>query len=133
DDLLMYLNDLVPADHPYTGLKATPVTETAPPVWMLGSSPSSGLLAAEKGLPYMFAQFINGEGGPTYAARYRERFQPSVYLQQPEQAVAAFFACAETAEEAERIISSLDLSMIMLEQGMPSKGTPSPEKAQAYS
>lgn len=133
DDLLMYLNDAIPANHAYYGLKATPITEAAPPVWMLGSSQSSAFLAAEKGLPYMFAQFINGEGGPSYANHYRKRFQPSAYLQKPEQAVAVFFACAETEEEAERIISSLDLSMIMLEQGMPSKGTPSPEKALAYS
>ncbi|MBE1555417.1 LLM class flavin-dependent oxidoreductase [Sporosarcina limicola] len=132
DDLLMYLNDNVPTNHPYAGLKATPVSDSVSPVWMLGSSPNSGLLAAEKGLPYMFAQFINGEGGPSYAARYQERFQPSAYLQQPEQAVAIFFACAETEEEAERIISSLDLSMLMLEQGMPSKGTPSPEKAKNH-
>ena len=132
DDLLMYLNDTMPADHTYQGLKATPVLEEAPPVWMLGSSQSSALLAAEKGLPYMFAQFINGEGGQTYANHYHTRFQQSAYLQTPKQAVAVFFACAQTEEEAERIISSLDLTMVMLEQGMPSTGTPSPEKAQAY-
>ncbi len=132
DDLLMYLNDTMPADHVYQGLKATPVIEEAPPVWMLGSSQNSALLAAEKGLPYMFAQFINGEGGPSYANHYRKRFQPSAYLQKPKQAVAVFFACAETEEEAERIISSLDLSKVMLDQGMPSVGTPSPDKALAY-
>jgi len=132
DDLLMYLNDAIPTNHAYYGLKATPITEEAPPVWMLGSSQSSAFLAAEKGLPYMFAQFINGEGGPSYANHYQKRFQPSAFLQKAEQAVAVFFACAETEEEAERIISSLDLSMVMLEQGMPSKGTPSPEKALAY-
>ena len=132
DDLIMYLNDTMPADHPYIGLKATPIIEEAPPVWMLGSSPSSAALAAEKGLPYMFAQFINAEGGPESAAQYRNAFQPSKYLQQPKQAVAVFFACAETEEEAERIISSLDLSLILSAQGIPSKGTPSPEKAMAY-
>ncbi|WP_041077130.1 LLM class flavin-dependent oxidoreductase [Bacillus sp. OxB-1] len=132
DDLLMYLHDTMPEDHPYFGLKATPVTESAPPVWMLGSSPDSGLLAAGKGLPYMFAQFINGEGGPVYATKYRQQFVPSAYLQKPKQAVAIFFACAETEEEAERIISSLDLSLIMSEQGMRSGGTPSPEKALSY-
>ena len=132
DDLLMYLHDTIPEDHPYHGLKATPVTESIPPVWMLGSSPDSGMLAAEKGLPYMFAQFINGEGGPSYVDQYRKQFQPSAYLQQPEQAVAVFFACAETEEEAERIISSLDLSKVMQAQGMPFIGTPSPEKALAY-
>ena len=65
----------------------------------------------------MFAQFINGEGGPSYVDRYRKQFQPSAYLQQPEQAVAVFFACAETEEEAERIISSLDLSKVMQRKG----------------
>ena len=132
DDLLMYLNDTMPADHPYFGLKATPITESAPPVWMLGSSQSSAALAAEKGLPYMFAQFINGEGGPTSAKLYRETFQPSETLQKPEQAVAVFFACAETEEEAVRIVSSLDLSLILSAQGIPSEGTPSPENAMAY-
>ena len=132
DDLIMYLNDTMPADHRYIGLKATPLTESAPPVWMLGSSPSSAALAAEKGLPYMFAHFINGEGGPSSAAHYRKTFSPSASLQKPYQAVAVFFACAETEEEAERIISSLDLSLMMSAQGIPSKGTPSPEKAMAY-
>ena len=114
DDLIMYLNDQIPADHPYKGLKATPVTENAPPVWMLGSSPNSAALAGEKGLPYMYAQFINGEGGPSSAKYYRDTFQPSESMQKPKQAVAVFFACAETEEEAERIISSLELSIMML-------------------
>ena len=48
DDLLMYLNDTMPADHPYQGLKATPVTEDAPPVWMLGSSQSSRTARSRK-------------------------------------------------------------------------------------
>ncbi|QUW23179.1 LLM class flavin-dependent oxidoreductase [Sporosarcina sp. Marseille-Q4063] len=132
DDLLMYLHDTMPEDHPYFGLKATPITESTPPVWMLGSSPSSAALAAEKGLPYMFAQFINGEGGIISAKLYRETFQASKALQKPKQAVAVFFACAETEEEAERIVSSLDLSLILSAQGIPSKGTPSPEKAMSY-
>ena len=132
DDLLMYLNDTMPADHPYTGLKATPLVDKAPPVWMLGSSPGSAGLAAEKGLPYMFAQFINGEGGTVAAAQYRDTFRPSAALQKSKQAVAVFFACAETEEEAERIASSLDLSLIHLAQGIRSEGTPSPEKAMTY-
>lgn len=132
DELDMYLNDRLPSDHPYYGLKATPVTKAAPPIWMLGSSPNSAALAAEKGLPYMYAQFINGESGPSSAAYYQREFQPSEVLQKPKQAVAVFFACAETEQEAERIISSLDLSILMMVQGMPSKGTPSPETAMDY-
>lgn len=132
DEVLAYLHDSLSSDHPFYGLKATPRTKTVPEVWLLGSSPSSALLAAEKGLPYTFAQFINGEGGPQYSAQYRNHFQPSVYLDKPKSMVAVFVVCAETDEEVERITSSLDLSLLMIEQGMPSAGTPSPEKAVAY-
>ncbi|MDG5473539.1 LLM class flavin-dependent oxidoreductase [Jeotgalibacillus sp. ET6] len=133
DELLHYLHDDLPKEHPYYGLKATPVTQTTPNVWVLGSSPSSALTAAQKGLPYTFALFINGEGGPQYMNHYLRNFTPSAYYQKPQNNVSVFTVCGETMEDAERIVSSLDLSMIMLEQGMPSKGTPSPEKAQNYS
>lgn len=132
DQLLMYLHDALPDDHKYEGLKATPTVEEAPPVWMLGTSGGSAKLAAEKGLPYMFAQFINSEGGPEAAELYRSNFQPSDYHAVPEQAVAVFCICAATEEEANRVASSLDLLLIMQQQGMKVTGTPSPEQAAAY-
>ncbi|MCA1057364.1 LLM class flavin-dependent oxidoreductase [Rossellomorea aquimaris] len=132
DDLLGYLTDSLPDGHPYQGLTAAPLIKTMPEVWMLGSSPSSAMLAAQKGLPYTFAQFINGEGGPQYTQAYRNNFVPSEYLKEPKNIVAVFAICAETDEEAERVASSLDLSILMIEQGMRSNGTPSPEKAAAY-
>ncbi|MGD6849889.1 LLM class flavin-dependent oxidoreductase [Rossellomorea aquimaris] len=132
DDLLGYLTDSLPDTHPYQGLTAAPMIETMPEVWMLGSSPSSAMLAAQKGLPYTFAQFINGEGGPQYTQAYRNNFVPSEYLKEPKNIVAVFAICAETDEEAERVASSIDLAILMIEQGMRSNGTPSPEKAAAY-
>ncbi|NQD66768.1 LLM class flavin-dependent oxidoreductase [Bacillus haikouensis] len=132
DELLGYLTDSLPDSHPYQGLTAAPKIRTMPEVWMLGSSPSSAMLAAQKGLPYTFAQFINGEGGPQYTQAYRNNFVPSDYLDKPKNTVAVFTICADTDEEAERVASSIDLSLIMLEQGMSSNGTPSPEKAAAY-
>ena len=131
DELAMYLNDAIPEDHMYYGMKATPLTESAPPIWILGSSMTSALLAAEKGLPYMFAHFINGEGGQDFTRTYRERFE-SKGGERPYVGFAIFVVCQETEQEAERVASSLDLALSMGAQGMPSKGTPSPEKAQAY-
>ncbi|MFD1030335.1 LLM class flavin-dependent oxidoreductase [Metaplanococcus flavidus] len=131
DELSMYLNDAIPEDHLYHGMKATPLTPYAPPIWILGSSMSSALLAADKGLPYMFAHFINGEGGQDYTRTYRERFV-SAEGNGSWVGFAIFVVCQETEEQAERIASSLDLALSMGGQGMPSKGTPSPEKAQAY-
>lgn len=132
DDLMMYLNDAVPADHRYNGLQATPIVDSVPPVWMLGSSPNSAILAAEKGLPYMFAQFINGEGGPTFSAQYRDHFLPSPSLKKPKQAVAIFFACGETDEEVERMVASLDYALTMRAQGIEFDGVPSTETALQY-
>ncbi|ARK23944.1 hypothetical protein SporoP37_04000 [Sporosarcina sp. P37] len=133
DDLLMYLHDDLPADHPYEGLKAVPLTDSAPPVWVLGTSEGAAALAAQKGLPYMFAQFINSEGGAEAAKYYRNHFKTSRFAGAPQQAVAVFLICAETEEEADRVASSLDLLFIMRQQGMKIDGTPSPEKAAAYS
>lgn len=132
DDLLMYLHDAVPQTHPYAGLKATPIIDQAPPIWTLGSSVNSAKLAAEKGLPYMYAKFINDEGGKEAAETYLENFQPSAYLPKAKQAVAVFFVCAESDEDVERITSSLDLSLLLTGQGIPINGTPSPEKAMTY-
>lgn len=131
DELSMYLNDKIPDSHMYYGMKATPVTESAPPIWILGSSMTSALLAAEKGLSYMFAQFINGEGGQDYTRTYKERFAAKE-SSKPYTGFAIFVVCQQTAEEAERVASSLDLALCMGAQGMPSKGTPPPDKALAY-
>ncbi|MGE6367775.1 LLM class flavin-dependent oxidoreductase [Planococcus kocurii] len=131
DELCMYLNDAIPEDHPYFGMKATPVTVNTPPIWILGSSENSARLAAEKGLPYMFAHFINGEGGQTFTKEYRKQFK-SIDGSNPYVGIAIFVVCQETPELAEWIASSLDLSLSMSAQGMPSNGTPPPEKASAY-
>jgi luciferase family oxidoreductase group 1 len=132
DDVLAFLHDKeVP--HAYTGVRATPIVEIPPEVWVLGSSPSSAVLAAEKGLPYTFAKFINGDDGPAYMRTYRERFQPSAHLDKPKSMVAVFVICAETDAEADFLAGSLDLSLMMSAQGMKSNGTPPPEKAAAYS
>lgn len=131
DELSMYLNDMIPEDHMYYGMKATPLTDSAPPIWILGSSMTSALLAAEKGLPYMFAQFINGDGGQDFTRTYRERFESGVG-KLPYVGFAIFVICQVTEQEAERVAASLDLVLSMGAQGMPSKGTPSPEKAQAH-
>lgn len=131
DELLAYLagNE---ENGPYSGLKATPLVQTMPDVWLLGSSPSSALLAAQKGLPYTFAQFINGENGPASLAAYLHSFQPSPWLSRPKSMMAVFTICVETDEKAEWLASSLDLSLLMTAQGMKSNGTPSPEKAAVY-
>src|ERR1700730_15371171 len=54
----------------------------SPEVSLLGSSPQSAVWAAELGLPYVFADFINPAGEP-YAAFYRDHFTPSSRQREP--------------------------------------------------
>ncbi|PDY92187.1 LLM class flavin-dependent oxidoreductase [Bacillus anthracis] len=132
-DVAMYLHDQVPENHHYANLKATPVIPTSPDMWLLGSSGESAKIAAQQGASFAFAQFINGYGGPEVMEAYQKQFQPSYLGDKPKSLVAIFVICGETTEEAEKIASSLDLSILLLEQGKRTTGTPSIETAQNYS
>jgi luciferase family oxidoreductase group 1 len=115
-ELLAYLEDTLPPNHPFARLAALPGRPHVPELWLLGSSPQSALWAADNGLPYCFADFINPEG-PAYAAMYRGRFCPSDALAAPRMMVAGWAICAETDAEAQRIASSARMTRALLNQG----------------
>jgi luciferase family oxidoreductase group 1 len=87
-----------------------------PAPYLLGSSPQSAVWAAELGLPYVFADFINPAGEP-YAAFYRQQFAPSAHNAKPRVAVCAWAVCADTDEEAQRISLSARMMMLLLFRG----------------
>jgi luciferase family oxidoreductase group 1 len=115
-ELLAYLENTMPAGHPFARLAALPGRPHVPEVWLLGSSPQSAIWAAESGLPYAFADFINPEGAEL-AAIYRDRFQPGQTLRKPRVVAAAFALCAETDEDAQRIASSARMTRALLNEG----------------
>ena len=115
-ELLAYLEGTLPRDHPFARLTALPGRPARPDPWLLGSSPQSGLWAAELGLPYAFADFINPRGAEV-ARRYREGFTPSRLRSRPEIVVAVWAVCAETDAEAERVASSTDMAFALLQRG----------------
>lgn len=133
EELKVYLHDLADECYPLPHLTASPKVETAPEVWMLGSSGGSARLAAKAGAGYTFALFINGEGGEDSVEQYINRFEPSVFGDQPRVSLAVFVLCAETEEQAEKLAVSLDLSLLANEQGLNLEGFPSYEEAQSYS
>jgi luciferase family oxidoreductase group 1 len=113
-ELLAYLEDDLPADHPFARLAPIlPGRPALPVVWLLGSSPQSAIWAGQLGLPYAFADFIN-PGGAEIAKVYRERFEPARDLNAPRTAVAAWVLCAETDEEAQHLASSSRMTLTML-------------------
>jgi luciferase family oxidoreductase group 1 len=127
-ELLAHYDRTFPLDHPFARLGQTlPGGEAQPEVWLLGSSAQSAIWAAQLGLPYAFADFINPEGA-TIAADYRERFEPSERLATQRVAVAVSAICAETDEEAQRLAASGRMLMTLLRQGRLIR-VPPPETA----
>jgi luciferase family oxidoreductase group 1 len=127
-ELLGYLNGSLPPDHPFARLAGTlPGRPESPEPWLLGSSRDSALWAAELGLPYAFADFINPRGAEI-AALYRERFAEHEHAGRPRTAVAVWVICAETDAEAERLAASARMTFTLLRRGQLIP-VPPPEKA----
>lgn len=77
------------------------------PLWILGSSTDSALVAAEMGLPYAFAchfapaQFLNA------IQLYRQNFKPSEHLSKPYVMACVNVVAAATDAEASKLVTSL--------------------------
>jgi len=106
--VVAHLDGTLPKGHPFAGVRVQPEVETAPEVWLLGSSDYSGALAAELGLPFSFAHFINPHGGEAVTQLYRSRFRPGREAG-PRIMVCTFAICAESDAEAERLAAPIDL------------------------
>ena len=130
-ELLALFEGRLPENHPFGRLaRSLPGLPERPEVWLLGSSPQSAIWAAELGLPYSFADFIN-PGGAAIAADYRGRFVDSERLGAPLVMTAVHAICAETDEEAERLASSARMMMSLLRRGQLVP-VPPVDKALAY-
>ena len=116
-ELLGYVNDTMPVTHRFARLAKLPGGAARPDVWLLGSSPQSGAWAAEIGLPYAFADFINPVGGVDIAAHYREHYVPSHAHPEPRVIAAIWALCADTDEEANRLAASSRMAFTLFLQG----------------
>jgi luciferase family oxidoreductase group 1 len=139
-DVIGYLYDALQPDHPFASLKAAPgpAPETAPDVWLLGSSDYSAKLAAHLGLPFAFADFFGTTGGhgPAVAEVYRRNFSPSGLYGEPKLNVTLQVLCAPTNAEAQRIAASRNFNRarrMLVAQGHeePREGLLPPEEAAA--
>jgi luciferase family oxidoreductase group 1 len=128
-ELLGYFYDRLPAEHPFARLAQTlPGRPELPVPWLLGSSQQSAIWAAELGLPYAFADFINPRGAEI-AALYRERFAEHEHEGlRPQVAVGVWVICAETDEEARRLAASGRMTFTLLRRGQLI-AVPPPERA----
>ena len=101
-------------------LKATPAAApgTQPLPWLLGSSGYSARLAAELGMPYVFANHF-ASGATTGMKIYRDNFTPGAYGDEPRTFVTANLVVAPTEEEAQLRSEPFMLQMSRMRTGGP--------------
>ncbi|HEY6395402.1 MAG TPA: LLM class flavin-dependent oxidoreductase [Candidatus Binataceae bacterium] len=130
-ELLAFLHGGFPGDHPFSQIHVSPEMPGTPEVWLLGSSMWSAAAAAQLGLPYAFAHFIDPQ--PTRAAieYYRSHFIASEQLSAPRTILSLGVICAETEPQAHRLSASARLFIRHIRQGRDRGPIPTPEQALA--
>ncbi|HUF20633.1 MAG TPA: LLM class flavin-dependent oxidoreductase, partial [Burkholderiales bacterium] len=116
-ELVAWLDDCLPDEHPFQRVRAMPAGDSSPEVWLLGSSDYSGSLAAYLGLRFAFAHFISARGGDAVSRAYRDDFRPSHRDPGPYSMVCVMVVCAESDAEAERLAASIDHRRLLMATG----------------
>lgn len=116
-ELIGFLHTGFAHDHPYANIYAVPgllhneaarhvpgADESAawqpPPIWILGSTPTSARLAGSLGLPYSYAAHIAPAEIEASLNAYRSTFVPSPWLAQPYVSISVNAFAAEQEREA---------------------------------
>lgn len=106
EELRTWLVDGEPANQALRGVQARPLGDQGPELWVLASSVDSASIAAHFGLPLGWAYFIAG-GGEEICQAYRREFTPTATQAEPHVSVGVAAICAETADEAEHLATSI--------------------------
>ena len=88
--------------HPFAAIKAYPQGDTAPEVWILGSSDYGAQVAAIFGLPFCFAWFFSdGLGGAEAVDIYRRTFRPGARHKGPHAGLCVWALAADSEADAQ--------------------------------
>ena len=98
---------------------ATPSIASAPPMWLLsaGNSPTSGNLAAEKGMGLAVALFINPNASAEAVQQYQKNFRPSQEVPEPRVMIAVNAVTAATPERLQEQKRISDYLRLMRDSG----------------
>lgn len=103
-------------------VKVVPDTEHKPELWVLGSSTSSAKYAAERGLRYSFASFINAEQLIQALQTYHQYFTPSTTLDKPYTNLSLFALCSEKEEKSNELAKVAEewlVNSLLLKKDLP--------------
>ncbi|HTF19736.1 MAG TPA: LLM class flavin-dependent oxidoreductase [Chryseolinea sp.] len=116
-ELLAWFNNDFEATHPFHKLKVHN-NGSVPAVWLLGSSPWSALAAAQLGLRYAFAGFINPSSAYDIVRTYREKFSSSAKatgILKPEAILSLSVYCAPDEDDAIRLSAPVQIMLQRLQ------------------
>ncbi|MFC3210282.1 LLM class flavin-dependent oxidoreductase [Planomicrobium okeanokoites] len=129
-DIQKYFTDDTESEHRFKKLRATPVSGTAPDMWVLGTGEGSAKVAAEAGAGYVYAHFAKPLKSSARLFRaYEEQFQPTKLQDAPKTMVSVFVVVGETEEEAQELARAFDLWLLFIESETPPPYYPSVETA----
>jgi luciferase family oxidoreductase group 1 len=120
----------LPEGHPFRTVRVVP-DAPLPPIWILGSSGASAAFAGQLGLGYGFARHFSPTPPEPAMLAYRDNFRPSAEFPEPHAILGVSVITAPTADEAEYLASSADLTWLRLQRGELGP-IPSPEEATRY-
>jgi luciferase family oxidoreductase group 1 len=98
-ELLAFLGEGFPEEHPYAPLIAAPLVDETPQVFMLGSSGYGAKFAAVNGLSAVFAHHMSPEIAVEVLREYRREFTPRLAGDAPYSAMSVL-AFASSDEDA---------------------------------
>jgi len=100
-------------------IRAVPGAGLRVPIWLLGSSLFSAQLAAALGLPLAFASHFAPDLLHHALQVYRAQFKPSPTLSAPYTMAGIGVCAADTASEARRLFTSIQMQWVNLRRGRP--------------
>jgi luciferase family oxidoreductase group 1 len=121
-----------PPDHPFGHITVTPDMPGGPEPWLLGSSGWSADAAAQLGLPYAAAHFINPAPTRRSIEHFRNAWRANGHEGEPQLLIAVGAIAAETEAEAQYHNASQRLRRLLRDRGEWDNGPiPTPEDALA--
>ena len=111
--LQQLIHDQLPEAHEFSSIQATPIPPVKPETFLLGASEKSAELAADLGISFAFARFINSDNEILREAAnaYHEKYPYGTFI------VSIAVITAPTKDEARVLASNQKIVKVHLESG----------------
>jgi luciferase family oxidoreductase group 1 len=129
-ELIAFLTDAWPEDHPFAAVRATPVVPTQPELLMLGSSGWGSAFAAVNGMTSVFAHHMSPELAVDALRAYRRDFRPSELGAEPRVIVSALALASHDPDVVADFQAGWSLQMSRIRRGQ--KTRPTADEIRAY-